>query len=120
MATLTTSGAVKLKAGKDVSEELTKEDYDQLIEEAESYIVSSIRIDVVDQYGNLETNAKKILDDAASCHAATSAIAYDITGYATRARAQTLLNVNWARLQENITLLEDKKTTDFLGAEKDG
>lgn len=112
--TLCTSGAVKLKAGKAVSDDLTDDDYNQLIEEAESYINDALRINIVDKYSDLKDNIKKILQDAASNFAACSAVAYDMSGYTARATAQTVLNVCWAKWQDSIELLKDKKTTSFM------
>lgn len=112
--TLCDSGAVKLKAGTDVSTSLTDSDYTKLINQAESYINAAARINFVDLFSGLNDDVKFILEDAASSHAAMSAIGYNMNNYPSTARAQTLLNINWARLQENINLLKEKPKTDFM------
>lgn len=114
MGTLTTSGAVKIKAGNAVSSDLTNSDYDTLISQAESFINVATRTNWTDSYSSLNEDVKKALEDAASSHAAVVAINYDMSGYTSRAEAQTMLNVNWARLQELISYLEDTKYITFL------
>ena len=106
--------AVQLKAGANVSSSITDGQFTQLINQAESYINVATRINYTDTYSGLNADVKKILEDAASSHAATGAINYDMSGYTSRAEAQTMLNLNWARLSAAIKLLKDKKSTDFI------
>ena len=112
--TFCTSGSVKLKAGANVSSAITAEQYTELINQAESFINTATRINYTDNYSSLNDDVKKILEDAASCHAATGAINYDMSGYTSRAEAQTMLDLCWARLMKAIELLKDKKHTDFI------
>lgn len=115
--TLCTSGSVKLKAGKYFSSDLTAADFTTLINQAESAISSESRINFVDIYSSLDNDTKKILEDAASSHAAISVIGYDPLGFQSLAAAQFTTNVNYTRFKEAMNLLKDKKVTDFLGAE---
>lgn len=112
--TMCTSGAVKLKAGANMSSSLTADNYTTLINQAESYINTATRINYTDTYGSLNDDVKKILEDTASSYAAISAINYDMSGYTSRQEALTMLNVNWAIVQQGIKLLSDKKYTDFI------
>ena len=112
--TMCDSGAVKLKAGANVSESLTNDNYTQLINQAESYINLVTRINYTDTYSGLNDDVKKVLEDAASCHAATSAIGYDMSGYTSRQEALNLLNILWAKFTEILKELKDKKFTDFI------
>lgn len=115
--TLCTSGAVKLKAGGNVSSSLTAAHYTTLINEAECFLNISVAgsgVDVVTAYSGLNTDVKQILEDASSSHAAMSAIAYDMSGYTNQQEAITLINVNYTRLQDCLLLLKDKKKTDFM------
>lgn len=107
------SGAVKLKAGANAAT-LTDAQYTQLINQAESYVNSLMRINYLSSYSGLTDSIKQILEDLTSSYAATSVIAYDMTGFSTRAIAQTLMDLNWAKFKECERLLKEKETTDFI------
>lgn len=111
--TLCTSAAVKLKAGANATE-LTAAQYTELINQAESHINTLTRVNFTDSYSGLNDDTKKILEDAASCYAACSAVAYDMDNYGSLTRAQTILNVNWAKFQECMKILKEKFNTDFI------
>jgi hypothetical protein len=113
--TLCDSGAVKLKAGAAVSTALTAAQYTQLINQAECFINDLSRKDWVAAYSGLATDKKKILEDAASCHAAVGAINYDMSGYTSRQEALTMVNILWARMQEDMKLLNNDNTRAFIG-----
>lgn len=111
------SGAVKLKAGANVSSSLTAAHYTELINQAENFINSVTLTDYVATYSGLPDDKKKLLEDAASCHAAVGAINYDMSGYTSRQEATTMLNVVWARMQEAIKLLKNKDVPAFINGE---
>jgi len=106
--------SVKLKAGKNVSASVTSSNYTELISQAESYLNTLMRINYTDTFASLNADVKDILEDACSSHAAMAAINYDMSTYTSRAEAQTMLDVNYTRLQDAIKLLKDKKFTDFI------
>jgi hypothetical protein len=108
------SGAVKLKSGAAVSTAITGANYTQFINQAECFINSAMRIDFIPLFAGLSADVKSILEDAAACHAATAAITYDLDQYSSMIQAQTLLDLNWARLMEDIKLLKEKEVTTFL------
>lgn len=103
--TLCLSGAVMFKAGANVSTAITAAQYTQIINQAESYINASTEKDWVADYASLEDDRKKILEDAASCHAAIAAINYDPDQY-----TNPINNINtlWARLADLIKILNEK------------
>ena len=107
------SGAVKLKAGSAVSSSITADQYSQLIQQAEGAINSVMKINFSGSYGTLNADNKKILEDAASSHAAISAIYYDTTNYSSK-QARTLANINYTRFFDAIQLLKEKAVTDFI------
>lgn len=113
MATLCTSGAVKLKAGANAAT-LTEAQYDIFIEQAEGFICSSARYDFVNNYSSISNIGKKFLEDAASSHAAISVINYDMSGFTSRMEAQTMLDVNYAKLVDCVNLLRDEKFKAFV------
>lgn len=120
MGTLCLSGACLLKAGENVSSDFTGSDaetnWNALILQAEAYINCVSRYNWVDNYASLNADVKYILEDAAACHAACSAISYDMSGFTSRAEAQTMLDVNWAKLQDYINLLKDRKFIDYINS----
>lgn len=117
--TLTDSGAVKLKAGAGVSTTLTTDSADgseltSFINQAEAYLAAVTRIDWVSLYSGLDADLRKILDDAASSHAAMAAISYDMSGYTFAQEAQVMLDFNYTRLDDAIKLLKEKVVSDFI------
>lgn len=122
-ATFCTSGSIKLKAGANRSSHFDSGTpagmtataaCDELINQAESFINTTTRINYTDTYSGLNGDSKKILEDTASCHAAMSIINYDMSGYTDRAEAQTMLDVLYTKIQDNIRLLKEKQHTDFI------
>ena len=116
--TFCTSGAVKLKAGANVSTALTGANYTSLINQAEDYINVAVKkagVDLITAYAGLSSDVKLIIEDACSSKAALSAIAYDMSGYTNTAEAQTLLDVNYQIFSDCMERLELKQHTDFMG-----
>lgn len=112
--TLTTSGAVKLKAGAKVSTALTAANYTTLINQAEGFICEQSKYDFVTNYSSLSTIGKAFLDHIASSHAAFFAINYDQSGYTSRQESQVMLDTNWTSVVEGANLLRDNKFVDFI------
>lgn len=112
--TLCSAADVQLKAGNDVSSDLTSGNYTTLINQAEAYIMAITRIDWVTLYSTLNSTYKIILNDAASSRAAMAAIAFDMSGYGSRANAQTAIDVNYTLFLDAIKLLKEKYTSDFI------
>lgn len=111
--TLCNSGAVKLKAGANVSTALTAENYTTLINQAESFIAVNSQYDWVTNYGNIDANTKAVLEEAASSHAAIGAINYDMSGYTSRTEAQTMVDINYNKVVDCLNLLRDNKFVTF-------
>jgi len=112
--TLTDSGAVKIRAGANVSTALTNAQYDELINQAESYLSAALRVDLVADYSGYDANKQKVIDMTVSALAATTAINYNMSGYTSRAEALTMINVNWATYREGLEILKEKYTSDFI------
>lgn len=83
-----------IKAGKNRSTDISGADLTLLSDLAEAFIFASTRTDYVTNYSSVNAEAKKILSDVASSHAAQIWINYDMSGYTSRAEAQTMLDVN--------------------------
>lgn len=102
------SGAVKLKAGANVSSSITAAQYTQLINQAEAFINVETKKDYLADWSSIDADNKLLLEEIASCHAATGAINYDMSGYTSRQEALQMVNILWARMIEAIRLLKDK------------
>ena len=114
--TLTDSGAVKIRAGTNVSSSITPTQYTALINQAEAYINSETRINYTTAYSGLTTGTKEVLDMTASAHAAVGAINFDMSGYTSRAEAITMINVDLEIVDMGIKLLRNKEVApDFIG-----
>ena len=114
VTTLCLSGSVALKAGANVSTSITEEAWTEWINQAEGIIAAETRVDWVDEYSGLSDNVKKVLQDAASSHAALAAINYDMGNYNSKTEAQTMLDVNYTRFKEVMRIIKEKYATDFI------
>jgi len=103
---------VELKAGVNVGT-LSDAQYTLLINEAEAYLNSVMRRDLITSYAGLDAGKKEILRMAASAHAAIAAITYDQTGYFL-GEVTNLLNANYTTLSDAVRLLKEKYTSDFV------
>ena len=123
--TLTTSGAVLIKAGKNVSSDLTgvgnttlgktaDQIISQYINEAEAVINSETRYNWIDGYAGLNDDVKNILNEVASNIAAMYAVTYDMSGYTSRIEAETIMDVLIDSAKRGLSLLKDKKVETFI------
>ena len=110
---MTTSGAVILKAGANVSSVLIDPDINQFINEAESYVNIQTRFNWTDAYGSLNDDVKQILNETVSNLAAIYVINYDPDAIG-RSTAVSKINVLWDRVQKNIQFLKNTEKTDFV------
>lgn len=81
---------------------------------AESLINNQLRYNFSDTYSTLNTDVKRILDDVASSLGAMQLIAYDMSGYTSRAEAQTMLDLQRDTAERGLQLLKDKNRGDFI------
>ena len=114
MGIYTTSGAVVLKAGANVSTALTDTNYEIFIRQGEGVINTSGRQDFSGAYATLNNSVKYLLEDINSSLAAIYAVQYDMSGYDSRAEAEDIINVQRDSALRNIGILRDKKTQDFI------
>ena len=82
--------------------------------QAESLISSTTRKDWSGAYASLSPSVKYILNMAASSKAAMMLINYDMSGFTSRAEAQTMLDVLRDEYNLAITELKDVKVKDFM------
>jgi len=82
--------------------------------QAESVINSNCRYNFSDNYAALNDDTKGVLCQAATDLAGIYAVAYDMSGYSSRIEAEDVINVLRDRALSSISLLKDKKVTDFI------
>ena len=113
MVTLSTSGAVKLKAGANAPT-LTGAQYEILLEKAEAFVAMQSKYDWVTNEAAIPANTREILQEATAKLAAIDTINYDMSGFTSRLEAQTMLDVLWSKVVEIINLLRDDKFRTFV------
>ena len=80
----------------------------EFCDQAEGIICATTRYDWVTNYATLNANFKTILDSCASSKAAMFVMNYDLSGYTSRAEAQTMLNILYDDYNANLTLLRNE------------
>jgi len=113
--TMAISGGVILKAGANATTALTEAQYTAIINQAEDYINLATTHNWCDDYATLSDDIKFALQDATECLAAMMMIMYDMSGFASRLEAQTMLDVLYNRAQAIIKELKEKDTQTFVG-----
>jgi hypothetical protein len=110
-----TSAEVLAKCGQGVSAAGSAEaNINQYCAEAESYINVLCRYNFSDNYAAMNADVKKILTEACSCLAAIYIIQYDPFAYRSQRHAENLVNINWARFENCLHLLNTAEATTFI------
>lgn len=113
--TLTTSGAAISKAGANANSTIiaSGSTLSKWSDDCEGYICSITRRNWVTSYTSVDGGVKSILSDITSSLVAKQIISYDMSGYTSRAEAQTMLNVQDDIIQRGIEILKDFKSNDL-------
>lgn len=100
MATITTSGAIILKAGKNVNATLTGANYDTYIEQGEGKLSALTKFDIAGNWATMSGAAiAPILMEYAESSGAIEAISYDMSGYTSRVEAEDMINIHLYRMK---------------------
>lgn len=86
------------------------------ISQAESYINVLTGVNYSDTYSTLNVDKRGILKEASSNLAAIYITQFDTDGYSSLREAENIINANWARFVQIISLLKSKNETDFITA----
>ena len=115
--TLCTSGAIVIKAGADVNATAAASGtiLTLFCDMAEAQLSTITGIDWVSVYSDVGTNYKPILADAVSCLAGNMLIAYDLSGYPSSTKAQTLMSFNDDNYTRCVSLLREADRKSLLG-----
>ena len=109
------SGACAIKAGKNVSTSIPdRNGWVTWISGAEAFINTTTRYNWSDNYSSLNADVKHVLTDVGESIVAMQAINYDMSGYTSRAEAQTMLDFLRDRINEGIKYLQDKLYSDYI------
>lgn len=115
VGTLCLSGAVLLKAGANVNSAIANDaDLVSFINQAEGFLSTAVREDLVTNYAGYDSIIKLILEEFTSNQAAIYAIKYDMWSYVTLEEAEDMVNILWARNQEILKVLIDQKGTGYV------
>jgi hypothetical protein len=116
--TLCSSGAIVIKAGKNVNSDAASSGaiLEQFSDEAEGRICAETRYDWVSNYASIGSNFKPILTDVSSSLAAIKLVMYDMSGYTNRGEAEDVLNINFDLVQKALKVLADDKVKTKMGA----
>lgn len=106
---------VQYKAGANASSTSNVEAYiNSYIAQAESRINAETRYNWSDAYSGLNADVKGLLKEAASNLAAMYVINYDLSGFTTRAEAETMLDFLYQMYRDAIELLREWKVKEFV------
>ena len=114
---MTTEAMIKSKVGANVSTAVTDTMYDNWVLEAESAVNVFIRENFSDTWAGLNVDVKYIFSNIISNMVAIQGIMYDMSGYTSRGEAQDMVAVLRDSYMRDLTLLRDKKNTDFITGE---
>ena len=111
-----TTAEVQRKVGVNVSSVSNTEAFiNQYMTEAESWINAKTGVNYSDTFTSLNVDKKGLLKMAASCMAAVDVISYDTSGIPAR-EAETRIDVLTDKYQKAISMLKQKKASDFVSA----
>ena len=112
-----TTAEVQRKAGANASSVSNVEAYiNDFMTQAESLINTLSQFNWSDVYSALNVDTKAILKQVASALAAMDVINYDMSGFTSRAEAETMLDFLNNEANRGLSLLRDIKKRDFINA----
>ena len=115
---LATEAELDAKAGENVDvtgwTEANKNDW---IAQAESFINIVSNNNWTDSYSSLNEDVKRFLSETASNLVAIYGIQYNMFGYSSRIEAENMINLLWAKFQQNIEFLKDDRIPKFINSQ---
>lgn len=110
-----TTAEVSRKAGANASATSNVEAYiNDFMTQAESLINVMTRFNWSDAYSGLNVDVKGILKQVASAMAATDVINFDMSGFTSRAEAETMLDKLNNEINRGLSVLRDIKQETFM------
>ncbi len=113
--TLCTTGEAIAKAGAEASSIATNPLLvSQYVQQSEGYVNSETEFNWIDEYSNLNTDVKFLLNRVCSADAAIKIITYDISNYSSRVLAETMINVYREEVFFGLQTLRDDAKQKFM------
>jgi len=110
-----TTEEVKRKAGANASTTSAVEAYiNDYMTQAESLINNICRFNFSDTYTGLNADTRGLLKEVSSNLAAIYVISYDMSGFTSRIEAEDMINILRDAALRGLSLLRDKKHSDFI------
>jgi hypothetical protein len=113
MGNIILSGAAYRKAGANVPA-IAEPAWGEWISGAEAYVNNVTRYNWSDNYAALNDDVKFLLNDVVSAIVAKKAISHDMSGYTSRAEAQTMIDVLDDEVKDGLKILQDDKVKTFV------
>lgn len=109
-----TSDEILTKAGANYSTGVTEARINALCLQAEGYINVVTQKNFSDAYGALNADVKSLLGMVESDIVAAYIISYNMSGYTSRAEAQTMLDLLWASASRGLAVLKQQANRDWM------
>lgn len=82
----------------------------------EAFINNYCHYNFSDKYTTLNVDFQGLLKECGACLCAMRVIQWDMSGFTSRAEAQTMLDFLWATSARDLKTLSDKVAQEFMGA----
>lgn len=92
----------------------TEANRNDLVAQAESFLCVLMRYNVVDNYGTLNADVKRILSEYAARYVAVGLIAFNMAGYTSRVEAEDMINIHVFRMNKIEKMLTDQKSSTYM------
>ena len=113
--TICTEAEISLFVGQDVNGTgNTEANRNLLVAQAESYLSCVMRYNVVDNFGSLNNDVRRILSEYGARYAAVGLISFQLDGYTSRVAAENLLNIHLYRMRVIERFIMDQNVASYL------
>ncbi len=111
---IVSSAAIIYKAGRNVSPVVSGALLMEITSGAIALVNNIARVNYSDSFDTLNDDVKWTLNEVASNIGGMYCIIYDMSGYTSRIEAEDMINVLRDGALRGLSILRDKKTTDFI------
>jgi len=113
--TLCTEAEIAIFAGENVNATGdTEANHNDLVAQAESFLVTLSKYNWVDNYSGLNEDVKRILSEYCARYTAMSLILYNMAGFTSRLEAEDMVNTCLFRMRRIEKMLGDKNYISFI------
>ena len=113
--TIATEAEIAVMAGELVDATgNTEANRNLLMAQVESFLSNFMRYNVVDNFGTLNNDLRRILSEYAARYCGMTLIAYNMAGFTTRTEAEDMINIHAWRMEKIEAILKEQRTETFL------